>query len=133
MFKRVLIVCAGNICRSPVAERLLRNEVGGRGIEGHSAGLTAVRGHAMDATARELLEAHGADGEGHVARQVESTMLRQHDLILAMDRAQLSALRGMAPEASGKLFLLGKWIGDRDIPDPYRQHREAFVHVQPES
>lgn len=80
----------------------------------------------MDATALEVLREHGVDGEGHVARQVDERLLRDADLVLAMERSHVDAIRRMAPEASGKVFLLDKWLGGRDIPDPYRQRRPAY-------
>lgn len=80
----------------------------------------------MDPSALELLREHGVDGEGHVARQLDATLLRQSDLVLAMERSHVDAIRRMAPEASGKVFLMDKWLGSRDIPDPYRQRRPAY-------
>ncbi|NID14565.1 low molecular weight protein-tyrosine-phosphatase [Luteibacter yeojuensis] len=127
MFQRILIACIGNICRSPTAEYLLRHRLGpDHAATVSSAGLGAMTGHPMDATALEVLLEHGVDGEGHVARQLDAKLLRQSDLILAMERSHVDAIRRMAPEASGKVFLLDKWLGGRDIPDPYRQRRPAY-------
>jgi protein-tyrosine phosphatase len=127
MFQRLLIVCIGNICRSPTAEYLLRHRLGpGHAASVSSAGLGAMTGRSMDATALEVLREHGVDGEGHVARQVDERLLRDADLVLAMERSHVDAIRRMAPEASGKVFLLDKWLGGRDIPDPYRQRRPAY-------
>jgi protein-tyrosine phosphatase len=80
----------------------------------------------MDPVSLELLHEHGVDGEGHVARQLDAKLLRESDLILAMERSHVDAIRRMAPEASGKVFLLDKWLNGRDIPDPYRQRRPAY-------
>lgn len=129
MFKRILTICVGNICRSPTAEYLLRDQLAHRGIEVGSAGLGALQGRAMDATAASLLDEHGLDASAHRARQVTPALLREVDLVLAMEKSHLVALTRLAPEASGKLFLLDKWGGARDIPDPYRQERPAFEHV----
>lgn len=129
VFKRILTVCVGNICRSPTAEYLFRQQLAGRGVEVGSAGVSALRGHPMDATAREVLEHHGVDGSGHVARQVTPAILRESDLILGMEKSHLAELARLAPEASGKMFLLDKWGQARDIPDPYKQQRPAFEHV----
>lgn len=85
-----------------------------------------MTGHSMDSTALALLLEHGVDGEGHVARQLDAHLLRRSDLILVMERSHVDAIRRMAPEASGKVFLLDKWLGSRDIPDPYRQRRPAY-------
>lgn len=127
MFQRILIACVGNICRSPTAEYLLRDRLGpGHGATVSSAGLSAMTGQPMDPAALELLFEHGVDGDGHVARQLDAKLLRQSDLILAMERSHVDAIRRMAPEASGKVFLLDKWLSSRDIPDPYRQRRPAY-------
>lgn len=129
MFKNILFVCVGNICRSPTAEYMLRALVAGRGIEVSSAGLGALVDHAVDATAQQLLLEHGLDGTGHRARQISRSILSQADLVLTMERKHVRRITEIAPEASGKTFLLGKWQQDREIADPYRQHRAAFEHV----
>ncbi len=130
MFERILMVCVGNICRSPTAEYLLRHRLGSESaIRITSAGLSAQAERPIDATALQLLHEHGIDGEQHRARQIDAGMLRQSDLVLAMERSHVSAIARMAPEASGKVFLLDKWLEARDIPDPYRQQRPAFEHV----
>jgi protein-tyrosine phosphatase len=130
MFKRILIVCVGNICRSPTAEYLLRHRLGNaHGAQISSAGLSAMAGYAMDTTSLALLREHGVNGETHRARQLDSALLRQSDLILAMEKNHVAAMTRMAPEASGKIFLLDRWLDGRDIPDPYRQQRPAYEHV----
>jgi protein-tyrosine phosphatase len=130
MFKRILIVCVGNICRSPTAEYLLRHRLGNaHGAQISSAGLSAMAGYAMDTTSLALLWEHGVNGETHRARQLDSALLRQSDLILAMEKNHVAAMTRMAPEASGKIFLLDRWLDGRDIPDPYRQQRPAYEHV----
>lgn len=127
VFQRILVVCVGNICRSPTAEIMLRQHLPDATVS--SAGLHALVGQPMDATAREVLEAHGLDGGMHVARQFDARMLRDTDLILAMERAHVDAITRQAPQALGRTFLLGKWQDKRAIPDPYRQQRPAFEHV----
>lgn len=129
MFKRILVVCVGNICRSPTAEYLLRQRLADTGIVVESAGLAAMTGRAMDATALEVLAEHGIDGSAHVARQLNDSMLRSAELVLVMEKRHVAAISQRAPQASGKTFMLGKWQGDINIPDPYRQRREAFEHV----
>ncbi len=56
-------------------------------------------------------------------------MLRDVDLVLAMEREHVNRIARLAPEASGKVMLLDRWNQGADIPDPYRQSREAFDHV----
>jgi protein-tyrosine phosphatase len=129
VFNRVLTVCIGNICRSPTAEYLFRQRLAPRGIQLSSAGLGALAGHPMDATALQLLTEHDIDGAAHRARQLTPAMLREADLVLGMEKSHVAAMVRLAPEASGKIFLLDKWVQGRDIPDPYRQQRIAFEHV----
>lgn len=126
MIERILIVCVGNICRSPMAEALLRERLRGRGVVVESAGLAAPAGKPVDADAAAVLAAKGLAADAHVARKLTPDMLAAADLVLAMDPRQLSAVRAIAPQARGKTFLLGKWIDDADVPDPYGKPREAF-------
>jgi protein-tyrosine phosphatase len=129
VFKRLLTVCVGNICRSPTAEYLFRHHLAHRDIQVSSAGLNALVGRPMDDTSRQLLLEHGIDGEAHRARQLTPSMLRDSDLVFVMERGHMHAVNQLVPEVSGKVFLLDKWLQGRDIPDPYRQQRPAFEHV----
>lgn len=129
MFKNILFVCVGNICRSPSAEVMLRHLVAGKGVQVSSAGLGALVDHGIDATAQELLLEQGLDGVDHRARQINGAILSSADLVLTMERKHIRRIAEIAPEASGKTFLLGKWQQEREIPDPYRQQRPAFEHV----
>lgn len=129
VFESVLFVCVGNICRSPSAEVMLRSALGSRRLRIASAGLGAIVGHRIDASAQELLLRAGLDGAGHRARQVDAAMLTETDLVLVMERSHLHRVAAIAPQASGKTFLLGKWQADRSIPDPYRQSRQMFEYV----
>lgn len=83
----------------------------------------------MDPTAAELLRENGVDGSCHRGRQVTSELLRGSDLILTMEKQQSASIARSYPEVSGKVFLLGKWQTEAEIPDPYRQPRHAFVHA----
>lgn len=88
-----------------------------------------MRDHPIDETAGLILEEHGVDGSPHRARQVNPELLRDSDLILVMEQNQLETLARFAPQARGKIFLLGKWLEAQNIPDPYQQQRPAFEHV----
>ncbi|MGM0927692.1 MAG: low molecular weight protein-tyrosine-phosphatase [Pseudomonadota bacterium] len=128
MFDRILVVCVGNICRSPVAEAMLRQALPHKQLS--SAGLGALVGQGVDPTARELAEADGLDVANHSARQINRAILASADLVLVMSHGQRRAIGDIAPEAMGKTMTLGKWLPDEpDIPDPYRKSREAFEHV----
>lgn len=130
MFKHILVICVGNICRSPMGEYLLRHKLRHKpDITVESAGIGALVGKPADATALELLQEQGIDASAHRARQVTTDMLARADLILAMEDKHLKHLFQMAPQVRGKAFLMGKWLDNRPVPDPYRQQRPAFEHA----
>lgn len=130
MFQNILVVCIGNICRSPVGEALLRQQLPGKTLA--SAGLGALVGQGVDATARKLAEADGLDVAEHQARQLTAEMLQDADLVLVMSEGQRRAVGELVPAALGKTMLFGKWLDagqGKEIPDPYKKSREAFEHV----
>lgn len=122
-------MCVGNICRSPTAESLLRGALVRTDIKVSSAGLAALVGKPIEATACAVLQAHGHPPVEHQAVQLEPEAISDADLILVMERAHVGAVLSMAPEARGKVLMLGKWQDDREICDPYRQGKPAFVHA----
>jgi protein-tyrosine phosphatase len=126
--ERILIVCTGNLCRSPMAAALMRRmleEEQGADVQVESAGIAALAGHPADAHARTLLADEGLDISAHRARQLSERMLLQADLVLVMDRLQRRAVYAVAPLARGKVMLLGEWTG-QEIPDPYGGDLRAF-------
>lgn len=129
MFNKILVVCIGNICRSPTVEALLKSRLAERGIDVSSAGIHALVDKPMDSTALEVLREHNGDHPDHKGRQLTRELLQQADLILAMETGHVKRIVQMAPEAQGKTFLLGKWQNNQEIPDPYRQQKVAFEHV----
>tara|TARA_Y100001934_G_scaffold282960_1_gene399536 strand:+ start:623 stop:1063 length:441 start_codon:yes stop_codon:yes gene_type:complete len=131
MFNRILVVCVGNICRSPTAEVLLKHRLqeSGKEIAVHSAGLGALVGKDIEPTAREVLVENRIEPTLHSAKQINTDMIAQADLVLAMEQAHIQHLNEIAPQARGKTFLLGKWLDNKEIPDPYRQQKPAFDHA----
>ena len=127
MFNSILVVCTGNICRSPMGERLLRQQLPGRQVT--SAGIFGLEGCPADAAAQAVAWRHGISLEGHVARKVTRSLLQKSDLILVMEPKHLRFIAAMAPENRGKSLLFGQWLETQDIPDPYRKSREAFEYV----
>lgn len=127
MFNSILVVCTGNICRSPMGERLLRQQLPGRQVT--SAGIFGLEGCPADAAAQAVAWRHGISLEGHVARKVTRSLLQKSDLILVMEPKHLRFIATMAPENRGKSLLFGQWLETKDIPDPYRKSREAFEYV----
>ena len=123
----ILVVCVGNICRSPVGERLLQRGLPGVAVS--SAGLGAVVGHGADRTTTEAAEAIGLSLEGHVARQFTGEIGRQAELILVMEAEHRRAIAERHPELSGKVMLFDHWLGAKGVPDPHgrplKAHRDA--------
>src|SRR2546428_9163909 len=95
VFKRVPIVCTGNICRSPMAEALLARRLRDRGIEGTvtSAGISALVGYPADAMARELMTARGLDLGAHRARQLTPDLVPAAHVGLTIGTRQPPARR----------------------------------------
>ena len=127
MFNNILVVCVGNICRSPTAEFLLQQALPNKTV--HSAGLGALDGHDTDATAKQVAEQQGTECPTHSARQLTKEMCRQADVILVMEDKHKKAVSRLAPEVRGKIFLLGQWNNNQEIPDPYKKSEEAFQYV----
>jgi protein-tyrosine phosphatase len=135
---RVCLVCLGNICRSPMAETVLRAELRAAGLAGavvvDSAGTGDWHvGDAMDRGARSALASRGHDGSAHRARQFQPSWLSRYDLILAMDSRNLADLRRMARAGDAdriRLFGEAGGLGETsDIPDPWGGGPGEFGHV----
>lgn len=110
-----------------MAECLLQQALAGRGIEVQSAGLQALQGQPIDTSAQKVLVAQGFSWQQHIARQVDNSHLQWADIVLVMENAHKQAVLAMAPESRGKVFLLGKWQQEREIPDPFRQDESVFA------
>ena len=147
---RVCLVCLGNICRSPMAEAVLRAELAAAGLDRavvvDSAGTGDWHvGGPMDPGAQSALARRGYDGSAHRARQFQASWLARCDLILAMDARNLADLSRMARvrgtdiqgagiQDSGRIRLFGEVgglteSGDGDIPDPWGGDADEFGHV----
>ncbi len=126
MFNRIIVVCTGNICRSPIGEALLRERLQGRVEEVSSAGTGALVGYPADPMAVEVAAEHGLDLSAHRARQATLPLLSQMDLILTMDQSHNDWLNRQYPQLRGRVYKFLKWREDDDVADPYRRPREAF-------
>lgn len=137
MFEKILIVCTGNICRSPIAEQLLQQARPDKTIK--SAGIATdaakLSGHDIDQTAREVAEANGLTLQPHRAQQADRHIIADHDLVLVLEQKQKEILSQRYPEARGKIMLLGQWLTDgshgqgQDIADPYRKSKDFHQQV----
>lgn len=126
----VLCVCTGNICRSPLAERLLAAAVPGTRVE--SAGIGALEGAPMEPTAAAIAAREGFTAEDHRARQLTRAMVRDFDLVLAMDTGHKDWIERRYPGSRGRVFLASHWQEGDDIEDPYGLSAHMFERVYTE-
>jgi protein-tyrosine phosphatase len=109
-----------------MAEAVLRDALKGRkDVVVESAGLGALVGEPASGFSVELMQERGLDISGHRAQQLTAELIARSDLILVMESGHRRAIDANEPTARGKLYRLGEWQ-DLEIPDPYRQPREAF-------
>ncbi len=135
MSRAILFVCTANICRSPMAEGALRGmlarlrrdtaiEVASAGTHDYHVGMPAYP------EAVEVAKLRGYDITGHVARQISPGDLDRYDLVLAMDKGNLAAVRAMTPtrykEKVDLLLAYGDAFRGREVPDPYRRRLKDY-------
>lgn len=145
MFNKILVVCLGNICRSPTAKFMLQQALPDKQID--SAGITAMvdkdgdkdgkgKGWDMDAKARDIAAKNGHQFDIHEAQQLTRELISNYDLILVMENEHRSHIAKRYPEAHAKTMLLGHWLDaqggngkGKEIPDPYRRSDDVYQHV----
>ena len=131
----VLFVCLGNICRSPLAEGVLRAVFAERGkdLVIDSAGTGGWHaGEEPDRRSIAVAAKHGVDISGQRARKVLPEDFSRFDLILGMDKANLRDLKALAPrDARDRVHLYLDFATGKagDVPDPYYEGAEAFASV----
>ena len=153
---RVLFVCIGNVCRSPVGERLLAARLPSARFAVSSAGVGAMVGYAMSRYAADELVSYGGDPTGFAARQLSPADLEHSDLVLTATRELRSQVLAEVPGALRRTFTIlefaalvvdaeggtpaevVKWAGahrsragkvGQDVPDPYRRGVEAHARA----
>ncbi|QNA89676.1 low molecular weight phosphotyrosine protein phosphatase [Massilia sp. Dwa41.01b] len=122
----ILVVCIGNICRSPMAEAYLQAKLPGSRVT--SSGVGALEGRSADPNAVQLMSEELIDIRGHVARQISVLDVSQADLILVMDKEQKRWIESRFTSARGKVFRICEQQ-EIDVPDPYREGIESFRHA----
>ncbi len=119
--RSILFVCSANICRSPMAEGLMKALV--KGMEEdwriESAGVWAIKNSpAAENTLKVLLE-RGVDLSSHAAKQITLEMVEEFSLVLTMESNHQEALRAAFPEHAGKVFKMSEMVGRKgDVVDP---------------
>lgn len=135
---RLLVVCLGNICRSPMAEGVLRARIEASPLAGRvildSAGTGAWHvGQPPDPRAIATAARHGVDISGLRARQLAHEDFRQYDWLLCADRSNLQNVRDRAPrDTHSRCALLLEWAGlaaGAEVPDPYTGGTSEFEAV----
>ena len=135
---RVCFVCLGNICRSPIAEVVMRRMLEERGLDKQvhvtSAGTGDWHvGDRADERTLDVLSRHGYDGSEHRARQFVAEMFADNDLVVVMDKNNLDAVRRLAPKGDDtEVRLLRGFDADADgtdVPDPYYGGAQGFDDV----
>ena len=128
---RILFICHGNICRSPMAEFVMKDLVKKAGLEGQfhiesAATSTEEIGNPVYPPVKRKLAEHGIDCTGKTARQLKNSDYDQYDLLIGMDRANLRNMhRICGGDFAGKLHLLMDYTGHPgDVADPL-----SLIHI----
>lgn len=127
MPRHILVVCVGNICRSPMAAAMLSAATDDQ-LQVSSAGIGAVVGAPADPTACELMREQGLNLDTHTGQQLTADMVMGSDLVITMEQDQARWIEEHWPQSRGRVFRWGHWQ-DFDIPDPYRQDKQAFIEA----
>lgn len=122
-FDNILVVCVGNICRSPILEALLKEQYPHKHVE--SAGLSALVGNPVDPKSQQVMTPYDIDMSNHVAKQIDENLVMKADLIFTMSDGQTKWIEERWPHCRGKTFKIGHW-NDKDIADPYRHDISLF-------
>lgn len=126
---KILIVCTGNTCRSPMAEGLLKQIAGDdASVQVLSGGLFANAGEPVSGNAAQAMREMGIDISAHTAKNIHVAVVQEADLILTMTQAHEDLiLRMFGVEAADKTYTLLEYIGeDGDVIDPFGQDLEHY-------
>ncbi len=132
--KSVLLVCTGNVCRSPMAEAILAQRLDALGLAGEirveSAGIRARDGDPASREAVALMAARGLSLDKHAARSVSEGMLNRAQAVVVMEDLQRQYLFHLSMKNLHKVFLLTELSGGHaDVADPYGGTREDYVRT----
>ncbi|MDI6774592.1 MAG: low molecular weight protein arginine phosphatase [Verrucomicrobiota bacterium] len=132
--KQLLFVCSGNVCRSPIAEHLLRARLGPRSEwTVASAGLSAWTGMPASQSAIDALRERGIDMTGHRSRALDRERIDASSVIVVMTNSHRDQIRRLYPEAVERVFLLRSFdpaAEDEDLEDPIGGSPEQYRRVR---
>ncbi len=127
---KILFICTGNTCRSPLAELYVAHQLAGLPVEVASAGLATWGGSPISAASRHILDRYGIDASAFRSRVVTPEMLFQSDLIIAVSEAHRARLLQIAPQKETSIRLLSEFSGGNyDIPDPYGGDQASYDKI----
>ncbi len=109
-----------------MGEYLLKARWDKAGVQVASAGVGALVGYPADEHAIEVMQEHGIDMSAHTAQQLVQPLVSAFDLILVMEKGHEEWINRRLPTARGRVHAMSKWTEQAEVPDPYRQGREAF-------
>ena len=129
---RILFVCTGNTCRSPLAEALARRDLKRRGwshVEVASAGTSAHPGSPASSGSLQAAAAHGLDLSSHEARALEPALLDEADIVLTMSARHLAVVRSRGAQA--RADVLTHFVGDSagGVPDPFGADLPVYLET----
>lgn len=130
----IMTVCTANICRSPLAEAVLRQALEVNGYQADwtvdSAGTWATVERGAARFTVQAAQARGLDVSNHRARMLDGAMMEKADLVLCMTASHVEALRLEFPDHRHKVFMLSEMIGKRfDVADPYGGERAEYEQM----
>lgn len=125
----VLFVCTANICRSPVAEAMLRQRLS-EGWTVTSAGTWATEGRGAAENSLLVLSERDIELDDHRSQMINEEMLAEADLVLCMESGHAEALRAEFSQYANKIFMLSEMVGKQfSIADPYGEPKEAYERM----
>ncbi|HCS12541.1 MAG: hypothetical protein COV97_01740 [Zetaproteobacteria bacterium CG11_big_fil_rev_8_21_14_0_20_59_439] len=127
----ILVVCAGNLCRSPFAEGVFRNRLEQAGVyaEVFSRGLLDVGKQPVPQSALKVAKEFGVDLSEHHAAQLKNEDLQRAGIVLVMSARQRRHIGGISPTAFGKVFLLSQPDDGEAVEDPIGKPDSVFHEV----
>jgi protein-tyrosine phosphatase len=127
----IMMICAGNMCRSPFAEHYMRLRLQQAGVahECFSRGLLAMPGRKVPSTAQKIGLEFGVDMSSHVSQTLLAPDVDRAAMIMVMEAGQRQHLSKIRPASIGKVFLLSQPLGGETIPDPMGRDEEYFRKV----